>query len=150
MRFAQRRNRLKTHFSERITVVKRRISVITVRNHYVTYLFNKDFQTNFFIIRATIRDVSNTCLDLISDAAFSNGPAELWQEQWKYIESLISQDRWGGRRGGRIGKEQKKTALKSRHATTDRMDNHDLDDQSKDGKILDLNNNASQSTWRWW
>jgi len=29
MTFAQRRNRLTTHFSERITVVKRRISVIT-------------------------------------------------------------------------------------------------------------------------
>jgi len=29
MTFAQRRNRLTTHFSERIPVVKRRISVVT-------------------------------------------------------------------------------------------------------------------------
>jgi hypothetical protein len=33
--FAQRRNRLKTYFSERIPVVKRRISVLGTRQHEI-------------------------------------------------------------------------------------------------------------------
>jgi len=35
MTFAQRQNRLTTHFSERIPVVKRRTSVLCSSNHFV-------------------------------------------------------------------------------------------------------------------
>ena len=38
MTFVQRRNRLTTHFSERIPVVKRRISILGGRKHSVRYL----------------------------------------------------------------------------------------------------------------
>jgi hypothetical protein len=39
MTFAQRRNRLTTHFSERITVVKRRISVFVSVNLNLTFMY---------------------------------------------------------------------------------------------------------------
>ena len=52
MTFAQRRNRLTTHFSERIPVVKQRISVLvtnnTVNNHFKN-LQSAHAQPNIYI-----------------------------------------------------------------------------------------------------
>ena len=42
MTFAQRRNRLTTHFSERIAVVKRRVSVLMAQCHVCTAVLTLD------------------------------------------------------------------------------------------------------------
>jgi len=41
MRFAQQRNRLTTHFSERIPVAKRRMTVCFISNTRTLHVFNR-------------------------------------------------------------------------------------------------------------
>ena len=61
MTFAQRRNRLTTHFSERIPVVKRRISVLTSRHGVTsqkTWIFIKTAVRNpYLLLPAVIRSL---------------------------------------------------------------------------------------------
>jgi hypothetical protein len=50
MTFAQRRNHLTTHFSERIPVVKRRITVVRRWTHMWTTAVHDNSQLNFIVI----------------------------------------------------------------------------------------------------
>jgi hypothetical protein len=49
MQFAQKRNRLKTHFSERIPVVKRRISVYFIATSFVCEKSLRERRLNFVL-----------------------------------------------------------------------------------------------------
>ena len=66
MTFVQRRNRLTTHFSERIPVVKRRISV-----HYLCLTVIKSFtRTNFVLVGCLLyvriqAFVGHSCVTLV-------------------------------------------------------------------------------------